>query len=109
VLFLPCHPLLPRSRVTDDGLGLLADACPRLTRLVIWGCTNLSGRFFLGHARARAPNPFSLPLPQLVAVFRGEPVEASGQLSAADARALAMAPLRIYGRPGDVMPAAEYE
>jgi len=47
--------------VSDGAVGSLVDACPRLRRLVVWGCTNLTGLFFRGHARAgwdgKAPAP----------------------------------------------------
>lgn len=36
--------------VSDDGAGLLADACASLHTLTIWGCSQLTQRFFLGHS-----------------------------------------------------------
>ena len=72
--------------VTDAGLGSVADACGRLERLVLWGCTQLTGAFFLGHARAAA---------------------APSAWDAVPAAAGAPVPLRIFGRPGDVLPAPD--
>ena len=63
--------------ITDAGLGGLVDACPRLRRLVLWGDSQISGLFYLGHAR-------------------------TGQ-AAADGGVQ----LRIYGRAGDVMAAPD--
>ena len=36
--------------VSDDGAGLLADTCTRLHTLTIWGCSQLTQRFFHGHS-----------------------------------------------------------
>ena len=37
--------------LTDDMCGLLVDTCPRLARLHLWGCTQLTTRFLEGHGR----------------------------------------------------------
>lgn len=122
--------------VTDAGVGQLADGCPALGRLVVWGCTQLTGAFFLGHKRARVPSPFDVEPDVLAAAARaaaasrlggggggagGEddapaPTDAAaaparplpGGLTPVDVEALSMRPLRIYGRPGDVLPAPDY-
>eukprot|EP00908_Phaeocystis_cordata_P026161 Transcript_8630.p1 GENE.Transcript_8630~~Transcript_8630.p1 ORF type:complete len:446 (+),score=168.75 Transcript_8630:1467-2804(+) len=39
--------------VTDDGVGLLADSCTQLRRLSIWGCSQLTPRFFRGYSNAQ--------------------------------------------------------
>ena len=39
--------------VTDDGVGLLADSCAQLRRLSIWGCSQLTPRFFRGYSNAQ--------------------------------------------------------
>lgn len=44
--------------ITDAGVGTVADTCPNLRKLVVWGCTQLTGIFFLGHKRARMPDPY---------------------------------------------------
>lgn len=126
--------------ITDAGLGSVADGCPRLRRLVLWGCSQVSGRFFLGHKRARVPSPYDVD-PAALARAR-ERLEArraaaaagdasagagagsssaaaaggdadvgadTGGLSDVDVEALEMAPLRVYGRPGDVLAAPDYE
>ena len=36
--------------VSDDGAGLLADACSQLHTLTIWGCSQLTQRFLHGHS-----------------------------------------------------------
>ena len=36
--------------VSDDGVGVLVDACPALHTLTIWGCSQLTQRFFRGHS-----------------------------------------------------------
>jgi len=74
-------------RVTDAGLGQMADACIRLSRLVLWGCTQLTGTFFNGHARAEGKGL--------------DPWEGEGAGGAV--------PLRIYGRPGDVLAAPAFD
>lgn len=102
--------------ITDDGVGQLADSCPRLTRLTVWGCTQLSGAFYLGHKRARMPSPYDVDAAKLsnalsTASFgpkRDDSVSASG-LSSVDLEALSMRPLRIYGRPGDVVAAPDFD
>ena len=38
--------------VTDDGVGLLADSCPHLRSLTLWGCSQLTQRFFSRHSNA---------------------------------------------------------
>jgi hypothetical protein len=128
--------------ITDAGLGCMADGCPRLRRLVVWGCSQISGRFYLGHKRARVPSPYELDPAALAAARerlearRAAAAEgagagagagsssssasaagadgdtdasAAGGLSDVDVEALAMAPLRVYGKPGDVMAAPDYE
>ena len=64
------------------------------------------------------PNPFALPLPSLVSLCRrlerdqgpvGPRPPPGAPAADVDAYALAMAPLRIYGRPGDVFAAPEFE
>eukprot|EP00967_Tisochrysis_lutea_P066992 scaffold87471_cov28-Tisochrysis_lutea.AAC.2 len=37
--------------ITDDGLGSLVDASPRLAKLTLWGCTQISEKFYNGHSR----------------------------------------------------------
>jgi DNA repair protein RAD7 len=37
--------------VSEDGLGHLVDACPRLSCLHVWGCTQITDRFHDGHSR----------------------------------------------------------
>ena len=36
-------------RLTDEGLGLLTDRTPALTRLELWGCSRLTPVFLEGH------------------------------------------------------------
>lgn len=38
-------------RVTDDGLGHLVDASPKMRYLRLWGCTQVGERFLKGHSR----------------------------------------------------------
>ena len=64
--------------ITDAGLGEVVDACPLLQRVVLWNSSQISGSFYLGHKRA-AHRP-----------------------AATD-----QAPLRIYGRAGDVLAAPD--
>jgi len=68
------------TKVSDEALGECVDNCSNLSRLVIWGNTQLSGTFFLGHKRA-IPEEDD-PTPWLNTLF-------------------------IYGKPGDVMPAVQ--
>ena len=35
----------------DHALGQLVDSCPRLTRLDLWGCTQVTPRFLEGHGK----------------------------------------------------------
>ena len=35
--------------VNDDALGLVADSCPGLRRMHLWGCTQASNAFLNGH------------------------------------------------------------
>lgn len=77
--------------VTDAGLGQLVSACPALTHIELWGCSQLSEHFFLGHARTQ------------VAATTHQHMQGDH-----DSDACAPVELRIYGRPGDVMPVAEY-
>ena len=37
--------------ISDDGVGMLVDACPRLRRLTVWGCTQITDRFYDQHSR----------------------------------------------------------
>jgi len=37
-------------KFTDDGLGQLVDSCPRIRRLDLWGCTQVTDRFYDGHS-----------------------------------------------------------
>ena len=37
--------------VSDNGVGALVDAAPRLQRLTVWGCSQLTNRFYEGHSR----------------------------------------------------------
>ena len=37
--------------VSDHGIGALVDACEDLEELTIWGCTQLTDRFYEGHSR----------------------------------------------------------
>ena len=76
--YFTAHAPSLRRGITDAGLGMVADACPLLARLLVWGDTQLTGAFFHGHARAAVS-----------AAVRDNGVE-----------------LHIFGRPGDVMPAA---
>jgi DNA repair protein RAD7 len=77
------------SRGTSDaGVGALCDACPRLRRLVVWGCSNLTGEFHLGHARAGW------------AGREGEPAPARSRAHPD----LPWAPLQVVGRAGDATP-----
>ena len=39
--------------VSDDGAGLLVDSCAALHTLTLWGCSQLSQRFFLGHSNEK--------------------------------------------------------
>ena len=39
--------------VSDDGVGLLVDACPELRTLTIWGCSQLTQRFFGQHSNPK--------------------------------------------------------
>ena len=34
-----------------DPVTLLVDAAPRLQRLAVWGCSQLTNRFYEGHSR----------------------------------------------------------
>jgi hypothetical protein len=70
-------------QVTDEAIRLLADECPQLQRLVVWGCTQLTERFFLTHKRAQEDSNSSSDTTQATH-------------------------LRIYGKPGDHFPAPEY-
>ncbi|CAI5476301.1 unnamed protein product, partial [Closterium sp. Yama58-4] len=36
--------------MSDHGLGLLADSCPNLSRLCLYGCSQVSDVFYLGHS-----------------------------------------------------------
>lgn len=36
--------------LTDDALGNMVDSCPHLTRLCVFGCSQLTARFLHGHA-----------------------------------------------------------
>lgn len=36
-------------KVTENAMGLLADSCTRLKHLELWGCTQMTSRFMLGH------------------------------------------------------------
>jgi len=68
------------TKVSDEALGECVDSCPNLSRLVIWGDTQLSGTFFLGHKRAITADDDPTPWVRT---------------------------LKIFGKPGDVMPAVE--
>jgi hypothetical protein len=74
---------------TDAGVGALCDGCPRLRRIALWGCTNLSGEFFLGHARAGWGGR------------EGEPPPAAACAAHPD---LPWAPLQVVGKPGEGAP-----
>jgi hypothetical protein len=69
------------TKVSDEALGECVDNCPNLSRLVIWGNTQLTGTFFLGHKRAIGATDDD-PTPWIRT-------------------------LKIFGKPGDVMPAVE--
>ena len=36
--------------VNSSGLGLIADSCKRLSALSIWGCSQITRRFYDGHS-----------------------------------------------------------
>ena len=91
-------------RVSDAGLGEALDACRALSRLVVWGCTQLTGSLFLGHKRAKAPDPYAPPAPPPAA---GD-AEARRQ-AAIDDEIAEWARLQIFGRPGDPLPVVEAE
>ena len=35
--------------VNDEALGLVADSCPGLRRMHLWGCTQATNAFLNGH------------------------------------------------------------
>ena len=35
--------------VNDEALGLVADSCPGLRRMYLWGCTQATDAFLNGH------------------------------------------------------------
>jgi hypothetical protein len=70
----------------DEALGALVNGCPRLARLVIFGCTQLTGLFFLAHARAGAAQAQAAAPP------------------CAMHPDLAWAALELIGRPGEPLP-----
>lgn len=75
-------------------MGLLLDSCPSLSRLVVFGCAQLTGACYGGHGRAvRGLDPAA--------------VAASPQLRATETQISDWAALRVYGRQGDPMPAPE--
>lgn len=46
--------------ISNDAVGAVVDASPRLRRLVVWGCTQLSERLFDGHRRALAVSDYTV-------------------------------------------------
>jgi hypothetical protein len=53
-------------QLTDEGLGLLTDKCERMTKLRLWGCSQLTAAFLNGHRRhamAIEGRPSRPPLP----------------------------------------------
>jgi len=74
----------------DEALGALVNACPRLRHVQIWGCTQLTGVFYLGHARAS---------------WRGEGAGAKAPQPCATHPDLPWAVLEVVGRPGHPLPA----
>lgn len=38
------------QKVTNTALGLVADSCPNLQRLHLWGCTQIGEPFLHGHS-----------------------------------------------------------
>lgn len=115
--------------ITDAGLGSVADGCPRLKRLVVWGCSQITGVFYLGHKRACMPSPYDVDPVDLAAArhrLEAKKVGLGGAdgtdsasagasslqqqpLSDVDVEALSMAPLRIYGKAGDVVAAPDFD
>jgi hypothetical protein len=79
----------------DEALGALVDMCPKLGQLVIFGCTQLTGSFYLGHARA---------------AWRGSVAGSSSGSSKSGPKPCATHPdlpwaaLEIVGRPGEPLP-----
>ena len=79
--------------VTDCGVGEVLDSAPNLTRLIIWGDSQLTGALFFGHKRI---DVFSEPSSKISMQCHGS----MGQWGL---------PLRIFGRPGDVMPVPGFD
>jgi hypothetical protein len=73
---------------TDAGVGALCDACPRLRRLVLWGCTQLTGELHLGHARSGWAGREGERAPERCRAHPDLPWE----------------PLLVVGKPGDGAP-----
>lgn len=136
--------------ISNTGLGEVADSCPHLCKLRVWGCTQLTEVFFHGHARSDAAASASASgassgaaassssssasssssLFSLGNVSTGSlsidagitgtgsgsgtgsglvPVLASPIGDVVQVGEQPVAPLRIYGRPGDVFPAPDYD
>lgn len=68
--------------VSDAGVGSVADGCRQLSRLLVWGDTQLTGAFYDGHRRQAQGG-------------------AGGSAAAGGDWGI---PLAIFGRSGDVMP-----
>jgi hypothetical protein len=83
---------------TDASIGLVLDSCPSLARLSVWSCTQLSKALYSGHARAVRGLSASLPVTGSA--------DAAG-LAVIDQAVSSWAALKVFGREGDVMPAAE--
>jgi hypothetical protein len=109
--------------VTDAGVGSVIDACPQLRTVLVWGCSQLTGRLFDGHRRVAGDGTAA----------RGGSAGSSGSSSSSSGGAAGGSgyyssqaggssssssssaagggdvPLRLYGRPGDSMPAPTFD
>jgi hypothetical protein len=114
--------------VSDAGVGCLVDAAPHLSRLIVWGCSQLSERLFDGHRRAAGGRSTAHSAIVLQNAGRGggllcpactqlgvsgtgffRPPAGAGSKPAHALCTCGWAPLRVYGRPGDVMPEPELD
>lgn len=89
--------------ITDSGLGALLNSAPRLTRVLIWGATQLSNDVFLGHIRAAMKNA-PLPWDKKADEREGEdlPLTPTLSISACSTHPdLVWQPIEFIGRPGE--------
>lgn len=88
--------------ITDTGVGEVADCCPKLRKLHVWGCTQLTETFYAGHARADIGGADATAADATHGASKLVDLQTATGVAA-------LAPLKIYGRSGDFYPAPDYD